>query len=126
MQVVRTIAWILLTAVVVAFVVANWSEPQDVRLWPTGNEVGGWYVVMWPVGFIALTFTLIGFVPMWLYHRAAKWQLHRRIAALEVAARTAAATPVQTPLLEEPVVAELMPEPAPPSVATPHPGAPLP
>jgi UDP-N-acetylmuramyl pentapeptide phosphotransferase/UDP-N-acetylglucosamine-1-phosphate transferase len=132
MQVVRTIALILLTAVVVAFVVANWSEPQNVKLWPVSAEAGGWYVMMWPVGFIALVFSLIGFVPMWVYHRAAKWQLHRRIAALEAAARSAAIAAAQVAPTAEPVVetAEAAlgpatePTPAPAPVAqsgTPHP-----
>ncbi len=94
MQVVRTIGWVILTAIVVAFVVANWSEPQEVRLWPRSGPDGGWYIYDWPVGFIALAFFLSGFVPMWLYHRAAKWQFNRRIAALEAAARSAAASAV--------------------------------
>lgn len=90
MQVVKTIGWVVLTAIVVAFVVANWSEPQEVRLWPNSDADGGWYIYDWPVGFIALTFFLSGFVPMYLYYRAAKWQFNRRIAALEAAARSAA------------------------------------
>ena len=92
MQIVRTIGWIMLTAIVVAFVIVNWGDPQDVKFWPKTG--GGWYVFPWPVGFIAMVFFVLGFAPMWLWHRASKWQAKRRIAALEAAARTAAVTPV--------------------------------
>ena len=38
---------------------------------------------------------LLGLVPMWLIHRAAKWRMARRISALETSVR--AATPAVTP-----------------------------
>ena len=84
MQVVRTVLWCLLTALVTGFVWINWSAPQTVRLFPSGDT---WWVIDWPVGVIALVFFLAGFVPMWLYSRAALWQLKRRIVTLEAAAK---------------------------------------
>lgn len=93
MNVVRTAVWMILTALVVGFVVLNWGEPQQVKIWPGSAEND--FLFEWPVGFMALVFFLAGFVPMWLYHRGVKWGLHRRIAALENAARVnAAVTPV--------------------------------
>ena len=125
MHIVRTIAWIILTAIVVAFVVANWTAPLEVRLWPQSDADGGWYVVGWPVGFIALAFLLVGFIPMWLYHRAAKWQLKRRIATLEAAARSAIQpTPSSGPTPAAPP-AEPAPAPETPQ-STPTAGAPQP
>jgi lipopolysaccharide assembly protein A len=95
MQAVRTICWIALTAVVVTFVAVNWGDPYPVRIVPHGD---GWLLVDWPVGFIALVFFLAGFVPMWLYHRAAKWQAQRRITTLQAAARPAYVAPPPPPL----------------------------
>lgn len=91
MQVIRTIFWVLLAIAVMGFVLMNWGLPQDVIFWPgtTDNP----YLVEWPVGFIALVFYLLGFVPMWLYHRGTKWRLTRRIKTLENAAKAAAITP---------------------------------
>jgi len=113
MQVVRTVIWVLLLVALAIFTYANW-EPVTVRIWDN-------LLVDTVLPAIVVMSFLIGFVPMWLYHRAAKWQLNRRIAALEVASRTAAATPVQQPpVVEETLVVEPAPSPAS------HPGAPLP
>lgn len=91
MQVVRTIFWVLLAIAVMGFVLMNWGLPQDVIFWP--GTADNPYLVEWPVGFIALVFYLLGFAPMWLYHRGTKWRLTRRIKTLENAAKAAAITP---------------------------------
>lgn len=124
MQVVRTVIWVLLLVALAIFTYANWI-PVSVRIWD--NLL---IDTMLPA-IVVLSF-VIGFVPLWLYHRAAKWQLHRRIAALEAAARTAAVTPVQVTPIEPPATEEAVsvaaPEAAPPPPPAPfaHPGAPLP
>ena len=87
MQILRTFAWALLLAGLVAFSVANWTE-VTVRIWP------GILVDTKLPAIVVISF-LIGFVPMWLYLRASKWQARRRIQSLESAARLAQATPVQ-------------------------------
>ena len=117
MQVVRTGIWVLLTAAVVGFVSMNWRDPSEVRLLP-----GTAYIFDWPVGFIALVFFLLGLVPMYAYHRAARWHLRRRVAALEAAARVpVAVAPVINPPPAEPAP-EPTPEPAPtPSADLPPP-----
>lgn len=128
MQIIRTVIWVLLLVALAIFSYANWI-PVSVRIWDK-------LLVDTMLPAIVIVSFLIGFVPMWLYHRAAKWQANRRIAALESAARTAAVTPVQQrPVDADPVVAEpeLAPEPAPDAETygdklkgEPHPGAPLP
>ncbi|MCL6251807.1 DUF1049 domain-containing protein [Altererythrobacter sp. KTW20L] len=118
MQVVRTVIWVLLLVALAIFTYANWV-PVTVRIWDN-------LLVDTMLPAIVMLSFAIGFVPMWLYHRAAKWQLHRRIAALEVASRTAAATPVQQPTVVVDEVAVVDPEPTAPPTPTPHPGAPLP
>ncbi|MEW4447726.1 LapA family protein [Qipengyuania sp. JC766] len=101
MNIVRTVFWVLLTVAVCLFVFMNWSEPQDVRIWPQGN--GQYFLFEWPVGFIAIAFFLLGLVPTWLYYRGIKWNLKRRIRALESAARATAAAPAE-PVVREPVI----------------------
>jgi len=108
MQNLRTIGWVILTAIVVAFVIMNFGERHEVKFWP-GSDGGG-LLFEWPVGFIALVFFLLGFAPMWLIHRAHKWSTARRIASLENAARTVAATPVAVTPKTDPAPA---PAPAP-------------
>ncbi|HEX8057067.1 MAG TPA: LapA family protein [Novosphingobium sp.] len=93
MQIIRTLMWILLTIVLVAFIAMNWHR-APVNIWPLETN---YLQLDWPVGFIALVFFLLGFVPMWLYHRAGKWRWQRRISALEHSVRaTAVAPPLAT------------------------------
>ena len=110
MNAVRTIGWIIVTAIVVAFVSANYGEPQEVRFW-FGDKAP---VVDWPVGVIALVFFVLGLAPMWLVHRAAKWQWQRRVIALEAAARVPtpapAAPPAQAAAPEVPATPQAAPE----------------
>ena len=89
MQILRTIAWIVVTAVLVAFVAMNW-ERAPVNIWPL--EVG-YLHFEWPVGIIALVFFALGLGPMWLLRRADRWRLNRRIASLESSVRAAATAP---------------------------------
>ncbi len=90
MQIIRTIIWIVITAIVVAFMFMNWGEPVPVRFWPVE---GGYFQFGWPVGFVALFFFCMGLVPMWLLHKAGRWRLTRRINALENSVRANTITP---------------------------------
>lgn len=120
MQIARTIVWTLLTAIVGLFVAMNWGESHDVVFWP-GPE-GSKLLFEWPIGFIALFFFLLGFVPMWLVNRAISWRLTRRIGHLEEVTRVAtmvraepdpapapAPTPAQTPAQAPPPTQETDP-----------------
>lgn len=80
MQIIRTAAWIAITAILVGFIAMNWTK-APVNFWPL--EDGNYFHFEWPVGFIALVFFLLGVVPAWLYLRAVRWRLTRRIATLE-------------------------------------------
>ena len=104
MQIVRTVIWVLLLVGLLLFSIANWDPTVTVRIWDG-------IVVDTKIPAIVIVSFAIGFVPMWLYHRASKWRLNRKIASLENAARTAAATPVamrqehdEEPVSTEPVV----------------------
>jgi putative membrane protein len=104
MQVVRTIVWIVITAILVAFVAMNW-EHAPVNFWPLQS---GYLRFEWPVGFIALFFFLLGAVPTYLLHRASRWRLGRRIASLEnsLKATSAPAPLVASTRLEAEAAAE--------------------
>jgi len=71
MGIVRTIIWVLLTAVLVVFSMANWI-PVTVTIWP-GQVLDTKLPVLILVSF------LIGFLPTWLALRAARWSLKRRL-----------------------------------------------
>lgn len=92
MHIVRTIVWVLLLVALLVFSVANWEPVVTVRIWE--NLV----VDTRLPAIVALSF-LLGFVPLWLLHRASQWQARRRIRALEAAVRAAVqpAAPVHTP-----------------------------
>ncbi|MGC1270039.1 MAG: hypothetical protein WA842_05505 [Croceibacterium sp.] len=90
MQIVRTIVWVLLLVALLIFSVANWEPLVTVRIWEN-------MVVDTRLPAIVVVSFLLGFVPLWLLHRASLWQAHRRINALETAARAAAQVPVAPP-----------------------------
>ncbi|HUQ12777.1 MAG TPA: lipopolysaccharide assembly protein LapA domain-containing protein [Novosphingobium sp.] len=75
MTALRTIFWVLLAVVLVLFAINNW-QPVEVRVWST-------LVLETKLAALAIAAFLLGLVPMWLVHRAAKWRLRRRIAQLE-------------------------------------------
>ncbi len=87
MQIIRTAIWVLLLVALLLFSIANWDPTVTVRIWDA-------IVVDTKIPAIVIVSFLIGFVPMWLYHRGSKWRMSRRIASLENAARLAAPTPV--------------------------------
>ena len=56
---------------------------------------------------------LVGLVPMWLLHRASRWNYDRRMASLESAARASALAPAPAPSPPPPApaaTAEALPE----------------
>lgn len=80
MRTIRTVALMLVTAILVAFIAMNWSRAV-INLWPLGD---GTYVHLeCPIGLIAILFLFLGISPIWLYSRAVRWRLGRRVIALE-------------------------------------------
>ncbi len=75
MGILRTIIWVLLTAVLVIFSAANWNV-VPVRLWP-GQDVET------KLPMIVIISFLIGFLPTWLALRTTRWSLKRRLDASE-------------------------------------------
>jgi lipopolysaccharide assembly protein A len=102
MKIVRTIVWVLLLVALLIFSANNWN-PVEVKIWE------GLVLETKLPALVVIAF-LIGLIPMWLVHRASRWNNERRIASLESAARASAmatappVTPVRSvePLPEEP------------------------
>jgi len=94
MQIVRTVVWIVITAILVAFVAMNWGVAA-VNFWPIED---GYLYFEWPVGVIAIIFFVLGFFPMWMLNRAQSWRLKRRVSSLENSLRAAATV---TPVAQE-------------------------
>ena len=82
----RTLLWIVITVIVVVFSVRNWV-PVPVNLF-------GDTVVETKLPMLLLIGFLIGFVPLYAWHRAVKWRHHRKLSQIE---RSAAPTVTPTP-----------------------------
>ena len=109
MQVLRTIAWVLLAVAVTGFWLMN-DTMTRVRFWPISNpHVADYFGFDWSVGTIGIMFFLLGFLPMWLVYRGQKWRLQRRISQLQDSQR-ATANAIATPAAVPPPAA-LAPEP---------------
>ncbi len=106
MQLIRTLLLLIVTIALVAFVAINWQS-VPLNLWPLQD--GNYVHFEWPVGFIVLVSIAVGFIPMWLLHKGARWRLNRRITFLENTLKsasqsqpTAIATSTQLEAREEP------------------------
>lgn len=114
MQIIRTIAWVVITAILVAFIAMNWNT-VPVNFWPLDD--GNYIHFEWPVGIVALVFFLLGIGPAWLYLRAVRWRAGRRIASLENSLRASSlppisATPINARADETPAIAAPSTEPS--------------
>ena len=90
MKIVRTVVWVLLLVALVVFSVNNWN-PVEVKIWEG-------LVLETKIPALVVVAFLIGLIPMWLLHRATRWNSERRIASLENAARASAmVAPVAAP-----------------------------
>lgn len=81
MQILRTLVWILILALVLVFSWANWDERVIVNIWNN---------LVWDTRLPALVIVsfLLGHLPMWLYSRGQRWSLKRRIRSLEQALKS--------------------------------------
>jgi len=89
MHIVRTIVWVLLLVALLIFSIANWGPVVTVRIWEG-------LVVDTKIPAIVVISFLIGFLPMWLFHRANHWQMRRRIHSLENNLKTTQAQQAET------------------------------
>ena len=74
MKIVRTVVWVLLLVALLVFSALNW-KPVEVKVWEG-------LIVETKIPALVVIAFLIGLVPMWLVHRASRWNYDRRIASL--------------------------------------------
>ncbi|WP_395327146.1 LapA family protein [Novosphingobium sp. BL-8H] len=108
MNIIRTVLWIAITAILVAFIAMNWSK-VPVNFWPLDD--GNYIHFEWPVGVVALLFFGLGMLPVWLYLRAVRWRLNRRIATLENSLRASSMPSMAAPAHEAAPAPTLDPTP---------------
>ena len=75
MQFLRTASWVAMAVVIVVFSVNNWT-PVTVNLWD-GLRMDTKLPVLVIGAFLA------GSVPLWVYYRAMRWRLKRRLDTAE-------------------------------------------
>ncbi|WP_033921644.1 LapA family protein [Sphingomonas sp. 37zxx] len=94
MQFLRTLIWVLLAGIVVAFSINNWVT-VPVRLW-----AGLIADINLPL-LLAIAFA-IGFIPLYLVHAAGQWRLKSRLSNAEraLADLRAATQPSEVPAIE--------------------------
>ncbi|MEO1044850.1 MAG: LapA family protein [Pseudomonadota bacterium] len=91
MQFIKTLFWVLLAILLVAFSYNNWND-VTVKIW--SDTLLDTKLPMLIIGSF-----LLGFVPMWLLYRGSRWRKNRRIATLENRLET---PPVSTTSAAEP------------------------
>lgn len=75
MHFLRTAFWVALAVMIVVFSVNNWT-PVTVNLWD-GLRMD----TKLPV--LVIGAFLLGCLPLWIYHRAMRWRLRRRLDTVE-------------------------------------------
>jgi uncharacterized integral membrane protein len=90
----RTLFWIAVTVIVVVFSVRNWM-PVPVNLF-------GDTVVETKLPMLLFVGFLIGFVPLYAWHRAVKWRHDRKLSRIERAASPTVMTPPPPPPVASP------------------------
>ena len=95
MQFLKTLLWVTLIVGLTVFAINNWV-PVSVSLW------GGLRLDTKLPALVIVAF-VIGFLPLYLFHRTTAWRMRRRIMSLESAQRPVpfspppATPPVYTP-----------------------------
>ena len=93
MNFLRTLFWIVVTVVVVVFAVNNWTN-VTINLWG-GLQADAKLPLLLLIAF------LIGFLPLYVWHRAHRWQAAKRVAALEMIAPAPPPVAEPAPLISD-------------------------
>ena len=76
MQFLKTLFWVTLIVGLTVFAINNWV-PVSVKLW-------GGMLLDTKLPMLVIVSFVIGFFPLWLWHRITHWRMKRRIVSLEV------------------------------------------
>ncbi len=91
MQFLKTLLWVTLIVGLTVFAINNWV-PVSVSLW-------GGLTLDTKLPALVIAAFIIGFFPLYIFHRAAHWRMKRRLLSLESAQR---AVPFSTPPVTPP------------------------
>ncbi len=94
MQIIRTIAWVLLALVLLVFSFNNW-DPVEIKIWEN-------LVLETKKPALVIIAFLAGLLPIWLLYTGMRWRLTRRIKSLETAIRSTVVAAVPERGIEEP------------------------
>lgn len=75
MQFLKTLFWVILIVGLTVFAINNWV-PVTVKLW-------GGMLLDTKLPMLVIISLVIGFLPLWLWHRITHWRMKRRIVSLE-------------------------------------------
>lgn len=106
MQFLKTLFWVVVAVVIALFAFNNWT-PVSVDL-GTGLRLDTKLPVLVVGAFV------IGFLPLYLWHRTVIWRQRRRILTLEAQTASANAASVTTPVHTSTTPTALDPVPPPP------------
>ena len=71
----KTLLWVILIITLIIFAVHNWV-PVSIKLW-------GDLLLDTKLPMLVIVSFIVGFLPLWLWHRAQHWRMKRRIMSLE-------------------------------------------
>lgn len=92
MQAIRTGFWVLMAVLLTLFAVMN-SDPVAVRLLPGEQGI----IAEMPLALVIVASFLIGFLPMFLAYRTAKWTGERKVRQQEETIAMLRPSPTPTP-----------------------------
>lgn len=90
MRFLKTLLWIIFAIILTVFAFNNWNL-VTIDLW-----AGLQFDTKLPV--LVIGAFLLGFLPVWLFHRASRWRFNRRIASLETQLSTSSPPPSEPAL----------------------------
>ncbi len=75
MNFLKTLFWVILIVGLTVFAINNWV-PVSVKLW-------GGMLLDTKLPMLVIVSFVVGFFPLWLWHRIIHWRMKRRIVSLE-------------------------------------------
>lgn len=106
MQFLKTLLLVVIAVVIAIFCVSNWSD-VTINLW-SGLRLDTKLPLLIVIAYLA------GLLPAWMWHRATRWSLSRKVDSLERALSQA-----QTPQVPPNVASDVLPPSAAPIAAPP-------
>jgi lipopolysaccharide assembly protein A len=105
MQAIKTVFWVILAVLLTVFMAMNFHV-VPVYVWPNGSNTN---FVEWPLALVVVASFLLGYIPMFLAYRAAKWSSRRKINQQEQTIAQLQSAPTLAPAAVAPVAPAAQP-----------------